>query len=202
MKSEDIKTLNEWEISDDYSIRWQSMLDESVYLEQHKKYLAQDFSILSWKEDLSEKRKAQMESLKSRISDKFWVRLALIYKNEMIGWCYGWQDSIHHGDFYIAGSVVVPEHRRKGLYTEMLKRMISIAKDEGFSAIRSRHICTNNAVIIAKLKAGFIINGFEQDETMGTLVRMIFHNDELRRKATLFRAGKVSESSVYNSLIS
>ena len=197
-----IKTLKEWKLNEDYSIRWQSKLDENLYLEQHKKYLVQDFSILPWKSNLSEKRKSQMQSLKERISDKFWVRLALIHKEQMIGWSYGWQDSIHQGDFYIAGSMVIPEHRRKGLYTEMLTRMISVVKNEGFSSIRSSHICTNNAVIIAKLKTGFVINGFEQDEIMGTLIKMIFHNDEFRQRATLFRAGKVNESDVYDSLTS
>ena len=47
---------------------------------------------------------------------------------------------------------------------------------------------------------GFIINGFEQDETMGTLVRMTYHHNDLRKKATYFRAGKMDEVGVSEQL--
>lgn len=202
MNEDKIKVFKDWKVDNEYSLRWQSRLPDALYLEQHEKYLLQGFSILPWKARLSEERKAQMNNLKKKMEDKFWVRIALYHKDEMVGWSYGWQDSVHQGDFYMAGSLVLPEHRRKGLYSTMLEKILLVVKEEGFSSVRSRHICTNNSVLIAKLKAGFIINGFEQDETMGTFVRMIFHHDELRKKATYFRAGKIGELDVYNSLTS
>ncbi len=81
-----------------------------------------------------------------------------------------------------------------------MKKVLELTSAEGFSAVRSRHVCTNNAVLIAKLKLGFMINGFEQDETMGTLVRTIFHHNELRRRSAYFRAGKIGDSGVLESL--
>ena len=198
----EIKVYKSWEVNSEYCIKWQSRLPDKQYLEQHQKYLIQDFCVLPWQSELSEERKSKMKNLKDRLSDKFWIRLALFYKNQMVGWSYGWQDSIHPSDFYMAGSLILPDHRRKGLYSEMIKRVLSITKEEGFSRIRSRHICTNNPILIAKLKLGFFINGFEQDETIGTVIRMVYHHDDLRRKAAYFRAGKMDESDVYYALTS
>jgi GNAT superfamily N-acetyltransferase len=137
-----------------------------------------------------------MEQLQSRIKERARINLALLHQGKMVGWSYGWQESVHAGDFYMAGSLVLPEHRRQGFYSALVRKLLDLSQQEGFSAVRSRHICTNNAVLIAKLKLGFTINGFEQDEIMGTLVRVIYHHDPLRRKAVLFRAGKVGESEV------
>ena len=128
------------------------------------------------------------------------IKLALLHDGLLVGWSYGWQDSVHAGDFYMAGSLVLPAHRKLGLYSALVRKILELSLAEGFSAVRSRHSCVNNSVLIAKLKLGFIIHGFEQDEVMGTLVKMIFHHNELRKKSALFRAGKVGEREILEQL--
>ncbi len=182
----------------DYEIIQVKKLPEQKYKTLHKKYLEGDYQILSWMDSLTESEQYKHKYLKNLTKDVYCLKYELRFKGEMIGWCYGWQDS-KSTDFYMASSLVIPEHRNKGLYTKMLKKVLEQTKADGLTSVRSRHLCTNNPIIIAKLKCGFTINGFEQDEVMGTLVRMIFHHNEKRKKASLFRAGKLSEGSVFNN---
>ena len=41
--------------------------------------------------------------------------------------------------------------------------------------IGSQHVATNNAVLIAKLKLGYVIAGTEYVDAMGLLVRLVLH---------------------------
>jgi hypothetical protein len=50
---------------------------------------------------------------------------------------------------------------------------------------------TNNPVLIAKLKLGFSINGFEVNTRYGALVRLIYHHYEMKKNALKFRAGAI-----------
>ena len=113
---------------------------------------------------------------------------------------FGWQLAMNHSDFYMGISLIEKKYRRKGLYNNMLDKVLSITKENGFSAVKSRHINTNNSVIIAKLKQGFIINGFEVDESMGSLLKLTYYHNEIRLKAAKFRAGNVSDTYVLNLL--
>lgn len=195
-----MKIIEEWSISDEIKIAKVDKLPEKEYLEQINKHLLETYPSLPWKNELGDERKEQLKELKERIKDRYEIRLALLKGDEMIGWSYGWQDSVHHGDYYMAASLVLPEFRYQGLYSALVNKILEETRKEGFSAIRSRHVMTNTPVIIAKLKLGFTINGFEQDETMGTLIRMIYHNDEMRRNATEFRAGNIHHRSILEQL--
>lgn len=67
---------------------------------------------------------------------------------------------------------ILEEHRRRGLYTALLPVVLNQLRQKGFQIVFSRHTLTNNAVIIPKLKAGFVISGFEVDDRFGTLVQL------------------------------
>ena len=188
-----------WALDGDYSLSWVKEFPKEKYQALYNEHMVMGHPVLPWRATLSDEQKDQHARLKHLVSQRFEIRLALLYQGELIGWSYGWQDS-NINDFYVASSLILPEHRQKGLYTKMSQRLLAICEREGFSAVRSNHICTNNPILIAKLKLGFTINGLEQNETMGTLVQMIYHFNELRRKGSLFRAGKYSEAGVWEAL--
>ena len=115
------------------------------------------------------------------------LNLGLFYKNEFVGWCAGHQES--HETYYMRNSAVLPEHRRKGLYTALMKTTMDILIEKGFQKIYSRHNCTNNAVIIPKLKFGFQISSLEVSDMFGVLVHLVYFPKDLRRKMMVYRAG-------------
>jgi hypothetical protein len=60
--------------------------------------------------------------------------------------------------------------------------MCEHARGLGALMIRSQHSVLNNAVIIAKLQAGFNISGLSQSAHMGTLVEMTRHLSAQRQE--------------------
>ena len=66
---------------------------------------------------------------------------------------------------------------------------LSILSEKGFQKIYSRHMPNNNAVIIPKLKAGFVISSMELDDMFGVLVNLTYYTNKLRLKAFDYRTG-------------
>lgn len=85
---------------------------------------------------------------------------------------------------------ILKVHRRRGLYTALIPIILAHIKNEGFQVVFSRHNLTNNAVIIPKLRAGFVISGFEVDDRFGTLVQLSHYFNPLRRKVMDVRVGQ------------
>ena len=83
------------------------------------------------------------------------VSFGVYHENEFVGWSWGYQDSPEA--FYMCNSAIMPAHRRKGLYTKLLTKMVAKINEHGFQRIYSKHNLTNNSVLIPKLKFGFKI---------------------------------------------
>ena len=84
--------------------------------------------------------------------------------------------------------------RRTGIYSELARLVIDEAKSRGYSVIWSRHAANNNAVIVAKLKLGFFVSGFEYSEVYGPLVRLTYLLREKRRQLYQARAKPIRRS--------
>ena len=112
-----------------------------------------------------ELRAARTADARSLLRRQFVVEDA---SGRFCGWCSGAQGS--PGMWRMVNSVVAPEHRRRGVYTAMLERACSRARDDGFAVAQSHHHPTNTAVLVAKLKAGFFVSGYELSVGYGTLV--------------------------------
>lgn len=112
------------------------------------------------------------------------VRLGAFCGDELVGWSCGWME--RGRVFYMANSGVLQAYRRQGIYTSLLAGMREHAQGQGALMLRSQHSVLNNAVIIAKLQAGFNISGLSQSAHMGTLVEMICHLSPRRQE--LFRS--------------
>lgn len=78
---------------------------------------------------------------------------------ELVGGYWGSQDG--EGRYAMVVSVFVQAHRGKGLYSAWLPRVVEAARASGFREMYSRHRADNNAILVPKLKAGFVIAGFE-----------------------------------------
>ena len=101
----------------------------------------------------------------------------------------------------MANSAVLPDYRRHGIYSELLTACIRLTKEAGFEVIYSLHLSGNNAVIIPKLKAGFVISGMEMLEGAGMMVRLSYFHNEVRREAYSFRTGLTRPSEQLRALM-
>jgi GNAT superfamily N-acetyltransferase len=107
-----------------------------------------------------------------------------------VGWSFGVQAS---GDtFSMINTGILPDHQGRGVYTALLRRILEILKAEGFQVLVSRHVVTNNRVLVPKLKAGFVITHFELSDTFGLLVHLSYFFNPRRRKLLDFRAGQLA----------
>jgi GNAT superfamily N-acetyltransferase len=95
----------------------------------------------------------------------------------------------HSGDLFMRLSGVLKSYRRKGIYDAMLKRVVARAKKEGCVRIISNHLATNNPIIIAKLRADFVIIGLQQSPDAGLLVQLVHHTNPAVDKLYRFRVG-------------
>lgn len=97
-------------------------------------------------------------------------RLGAYDGEELVGWSIG---HMERGDiFYVAHSGVVAAYRRRGIYAALMNAMHEHALSQGAIAMRSQHSVVNNAVIIAKLRAGYHVSGLSQSARMGALLEL------------------------------
>lgn len=116
-------------------------------------------------------------------TDEGTLRIAAFRGDALVGWTFARPEGATH--LYMINSGVAAAERRQGIYTELARLVIEHARSRGYVAILSRHAANNNSVIVAKLKLGFFVSGFEYSEVYGPLVRLTFLLGELRR--TLYR---------------
>ncbi len=107
--------------------------------------------------------------------------------DDIIGWTYCFQTDAE--TLYMCNTAIDPQHQRRGVYTALLAAVMQHAKDLGFQVITSRHKAWNNAVIIPKLKAGFIVSGVNISERFGMMVHLTYCIYEARRKAMMAKIG-------------
>jgi RimJ/RimL family protein N-acetyltransferase len=72
-------------------------------------------------------------------------------------------------------SGVVPELRRKGIYSAVTSSVLDHVREIGYERVVSHHVPNNRGVLIAKLKLGFNIEGIELDDRWGPLVKLVHY---------------------------
>ncbi len=129
------------------------------------------------------------EKRKSFIKHRIEVFFGLFNeRGKMVGWSASFQTQPN--ELYMMSSAVMPKYRRKGWYSKLLLATMKEAKKLGFQVIASNHQATNSPVIIAKLKLGFVISGFELSDQMGVLVKMTYSFSSIRNEVMKFRSGE------------
>lgn len=135
-----------------------------------------------WRGVLSEVERERMSTLGKAVQwgpDR--VRHHILFKrgDELAGWYFGVQET--ETRYFMINTAVLPEHRRKGIYTALLRSLLTHLTELGFQEIYSLHHPTNNPVLVAKLKAGFVITGMEISDVFGLLVRLTYYTNPTRR---------------------
>jgi ribosomal protein S18 acetylase RimI-like enzyme len=101
-------------------------------------------------------------------------------KDRCVGWHYG--TMIDPSTFFMSYSAVIKSYQQRGIYGAFLKAFLPYLYRLGYERATSNHMVTNRAVLIAKLKAGFIITGTVLDERWGAQVSMAYFFHEDRRE--------------------
>lgn len=192
--------LKQWKFDQNTIIAQVDKYPENVINEHVAEYMMHNVPSLPWRSQLDDSTTKKIKDLNSGTKDNYRLKLVVLEEKKIVGWSFGFQDTLDSSSYFMAGSVVLPERRREGLYTALVSKVLEITEKKGFQTVWSTHIMNNNPVLIAKLKLGFVINGFEVSTIYGALVKLTFNHSELRKKALNFRAGSVKETEIYSLL--
>ena len=109
------------------------------------------------------------------------LRLVVYDGEEAVGWHYGY--STNPETYYMQNSAIIEDYRNRGLYGDLLKAVFAKLKADGFQVISSIHHPNNAAILIPKLKQGFIISGMQVHEKFRLLIELKYFFDDNRRKS-------------------
>ncbi len=96
--------------------------------------------------------------------------------------------------YQMTHSVVNPAYHRRGIYSEIIARALAYSDALGYAVVISEHSPANNAVLIAKLRAGFRITGLDIDGAFGISVMLAYFHDPAELAAFRFRCGDATLS--------
>ncbi|GAB4011270.1 MAG: hypothetical protein Fur0010_05320 [Bdellovibrio sp.] len=182
-----------------YEIREMSKEEFTPLFESHSKIIFDDEGeIFRFRMHLNEVEAAKARELQSRMGNPYYLRLGVFHHDQFVGWLFGFQESAE--TFYMCNSAILPEHRLKGLYTQLMKTTLDIVVSMGFQKVYSRHCLTNNAILIPKLKAGFVMTTFEASDMFGMLVHLTYYPKDIRRKVLDYRVGRIKRDQEIDNL--
>lgn len=183
------------ELDNGYTIRAMAGEEFTPLWQAHAKAVFDDvLPMFRYRETLPAAELDKVNALRAPVAAAYRLNLGLFRDDDFVGWSWGYQES---GEtFYMCNSAVLPAHRGQGLYQALIAAVIEETTAQGFQKLYSRHVATNNAVIVPKLKAGFVITGVELSDIFGTLVHLSYFPNALRRKMLDFRAGFVRPDAV------
>ncbi|WP_413943005.1 GNAT family N-acetyltransferase [Bdellovibrio sp. HCB-162] len=127
------------------------------------------------------------DSSKAKIKERqqsmvrYQLRFVVYSGNEVVGWHYGYSTDAE--TYYMQNSAVLLKYRNQGVYAELLTAVLEKLHADGFQVITSTHHPNNAAVLIPKLKKGFVISSMLLHERFRLLVELKYFFDSERRKA-------------------
>lgn len=108
------------------------------------------------------------------------IRFAAYEGDTLVGWSFGHFD-FRGRVFHMSNSAVLPQYRRQGIYSQLLKAVLNYTQSQAVIMVTSYHSVLNNPIIINKLKAGFHITGLSHSARMGALVQLTYHHSKERQ---------------------
>jgi GNAT superfamily N-acetyltransferase len=118
----------------------------------------------------SSEQSAAFRDLDAIVGDRLQHRLLFEVDGSTVGGYWGQQETF--GRYYMTVTVFHPDWRGKGLYTALLARVTAAAADAGFREMYSRHRADNNAILVPKLRAGWLIAAFEVAPRWGLTIHL------------------------------
>ena len=86
-------------------------------------------------------------------------------------------------DYLMDETGILPAYRGRGIYSAFLSRYLVYLRDLGYERVVSYHAPNNRAVLIAKLRAGFVITGMRMRADSGASVQLTYFTHDDRRHA-------------------
>lgn len=117
---------------------------------------------------------------------------------ELAGWCFGLQRD--ESCFELVQSLILPEHRQRGLYTALLRALLKWAAKQGYQQLLSRQNAHLNAALIPKLRLGFYLNGLQLSDRRGLLAELCYYLNRQRRELWAHRAGDALSPALQDRL--
>jgi hypothetical protein len=179
--------IPEWELDNGYRLRILQRFEEPLVKKWIHDIHFKQMGGVDLDQLLTAEEIASKVALEERLSSPFRIRVGVFHGEDLVGWSFGWQES--EAVFFIANLGFLPDHRNDALYSQLISKVIEIASAKGFQVITSKHVAVNNAVIIQKLQAGFVITGLELSDLYGTLVKLSYFTNDTRKHLLNVRAG-------------
>lgn len=136
---------------------------------------------------LSPTEQAKLDGLQSNLSQRKALYFLLVDEDKPIGWHFGFQRS--ELEYFMANTGILPPYQNRKIYSSFLTYAIERITDEGFQYITSIHHANNNAVLIPKLKAGFLIQSFGfliqtmiLESNYGPMIQLVYPTKTAYRK--------------------
>jgi hypothetical protein len=189
-----------WKLDENFSIK--EMEDnefEPLFQKYSKEFFDDSAQVLRVHEVFSESEKEKIRGLKENLGSPFILRLGVYFKDQFVGWHYGYQESAFK--FYMCSSAIFPKYRNRGLYSKMITTITDILVRKGFQEIYSRHLLPNNSVIVPKLKAGFVISGLEVSDLFGSVIVLTLLTSDIRKKVFSYRTGYTKADKEINKYL-
>lgn len=174
-------------LTGNYSYR---QLDNKTYGTLYHRFRTQVFNdelVFDPNSRLSAAERQQYQQLVRNLGQPYRLSLGVYHHDAFVGWTSGWQRDGR--TYYMVSSGILPAHQRRGIYTALLPVIINTLRRDGFQQVTSRHRMTNNAVLVPKLRFGFMITGFELSAEFGALVHLTYYMDPAVRDVMAFRSG-------------
>lgn len=171
-----------------YAIRVLDNAEFGPLFQQYRPIVFQTMLDFDVQQALSRDEQTATARLRERMGTPFRLNIGIYHHQEFIGWSFGIQESAEK--YSMVNTAILPQHQGKGIYSALLPRILGAVQREGFQIVYSRHVATNNQVLVPKLKAGFVITGVELSDVFGVLVHLSYFFNPIRRKVLDVRVGQ------------
>jgi hypothetical protein len=175
------------QLNDNYFVKEVSVDEWHSFFEEHVNQVFPDEQSIPLNFLLSQPEQTKLDRLQTNLSQRKELYFLLLDEDKPIGWHFGFQRS--ELEYFMANTGILPEYRNRKVYSSFLTYAIQRLTDEGFQYITSIHHATNNAVLIPKLKAGFLIQSFGfliqtmiLESNYGPMIQLVYPTKAAYRK--------------------